>query len=386
MQSYKTPKHSDIPELIGKGTYGCTFYPSINACNGKQEDDIDSEHYITKIQKHSSSIEEEIKIGKKIQQLHLYDHYFAPIIKYCTINTVNMDYNLVRNCPQIQNEFGEFDTGDKYLSNKIRYVGKRNLVQHLLHLKKTPAEMYRKLLNTHLYLLDATEKILQENIVHFDLKPQNIMYDDIQNVPIIIDFGISKEITPITHSRFDVTKNPDTVRKIFISDESYGYWCIDIFILSNIGTTSFLHPYEKVSVQKVAKLLKQFFTPFLLQLISSEEVIKFKQQMLQYFKTYIDKHQTWQHIFRDLVQHYPTWDNYSLAVSYLFADMKCSPPTKDEGKREPYTETIESYLSILLEIILSTPDKRPTIEETRHKIISITQHTAYLPQKYTSNS
>ena len=62
---------SEPPKFIGKGTYGCTFYPSINACNGQQEDDIDSDHYITKIQKHNPVIEDEIKIGKQIKQLEL---------------------------------------------------------------------------------------------------------------------------------------------------------------------------------------------------------------------------------------------------------------------------------------------------------------------------
>lgn len=381
-------KFAEPPKFLGKGTYGCTFYPSINACNGQQEDDIDSDHYITKIQKNEPAIEDEIYIGKRIQQLELYDHYFAPIVKYCSINTVNMDYNLVKTCYQIQNEFGELESSKKYIANKIRYVGKYNIVQYLTRMKKTPIQMYRKLLNTHLYLLDGLEKLLQENIIHFDLKPQNIMYDDIQNIPIIIDFGISKDITPITHTRFDVSKNDGIYRKIFISDESYGYWCIDIFILSNIGNISFLRPNNDVTLAKVAQLLQRFITHFLKNLITSEEITKFKQQMLQYFKPYIEKQQTWSHVFRDLVQHHPTWDNYSLAVSYLVATLKCSISGYDTSSQdshripsrfyrsvvfinlgEPYNETIQSYISILKQIVLSTPDKRPTIDETRQNIV-----------------
>ena len=358
--------HSDkTPDILGNGSYGCIFYPSINVCNGKKEDDIDSDHYITKIQKHNPEISDEVALGKIIKNIHLYDHYFAPIVKHCFINTTNMDYDLVKTCTNMQNDFGEFDETRNYISNKIRYVGQNTISKYFYSMIVNPKHIYRKLINTHLHLLDAVKKLYDNNIVHFDLKSPNIMYDDIQNVPIIIDFGISKDITPLINPSFDITNKEYLLHKIFINDEPYLYWCIDIYILSNIGYNSYLRPNSQVRQNQFLILLDRFVSKNnFMHFISMSELTQFKENIIRYFNTYIEQQRTWEDVFRDLIQNYTTWDNYSLALCYT--RLKCIIDPLDEDM-----DTINTYKYMLNRIILSMPDKRPTAEETKREILSI---------------
>lgn len=340
--------------FLDKGSYGCVFYPSINACNGQIENDIDSDHYITKIQSYLPRKDDEIVIGKKLQELPLYDHYFAPIVKSCKISTVRMDYNLVRTCAKMQNELGELDYNPVYISNKIRYVGKQQICKYIQSLNSN-TQLYRKLINTHLHLLDALQMLVSEHIVHFDIKPQNIMYDEIQDVPIIIDFGLSRVMTPLLAPNFSPLKSENLMHHIFVSNDTYDYWCIDIYILSNIGSTTFLKPYIEVSEGHIKALLRGFMTPIFLSILSADELFQFKQNIKSYFLQFIENKKRWMDVFRALIQNYSKWDNYSLAITYLYNYFK----TKTSKNGEQIPSEIQEYLYILRNVVTAMPDKRP---------------------------
>lgn len=358
--------------FLAKGAYGCVFYPSINACNGQIENDIDSDHYITKIQTYLQNKDDEIVIGKKIQELPLYDHYFAPVVKSCSIDTVKMDYNLVRTCVEMQNEFGELNHNSAYVSNKIRYVGKQHIFKYIQSLTTNTDLLYRKLINTYLHLLDAIQMLVSENIVHFDIKSQNIMYDEIQDVPIIIDFGLSRVITPLLAHNFSPLKSEKLLRHTFVSYDTYDHWCIDIYILSNIGSKTILKPHSAVSEGHIKALLRGFITPNFLAIFSDDEVFQFKQNTKAYFSQFIENKRTWMDVFRVLIQNYSKWDNYSLAMTYLYTYLKTNP-----GKNgEPIPAGIRQYLSILRNIVVAMPDKRPLPEETQKSIRELFETTS----------
>jgi serine/threonine protein kinase len=363
--------------FLAKGSYGCVFYPSINACSGKIEDDIDSDHYITKIQSYLPNKDDEIVIGKQIQELPLYDHYFAPVVKSCKINTIKMDYNLVRSCAEMQNELGELKHNSVYVSNKIRYVGKHHIFNYMQSLTTHPQKLYRKLINTHLHILDALQMLVSENIVHFDIKSQNIMYDEIQDVPIIIDFGLSREITPLLAPNFSPLKSEKLLRHTFVSYDTYDYWCIDIYILSNIGSNTILKPHSEVSEGHIKLILRGFITPNFLAILSADEVFQFKQNTKAYFSQFIEHKRPWMDVFRVLIQNYSKWDNYSLAMTYLYNYLK-TKPTKN-GEQIP--AEIKEYLSILRNIVTAMPDKRPLPQETQKAIREVFETTSVEPEQ-----
>jgi serine/threonine protein kinase len=360
-------------QFLAKGTYGCVFYPSINACSGKIETDIDSDHYITKIQMYLPDQNDEITIGQQLQKLPLYDHYFAPILKNCKINAVQMNYKLVKSCATMQNELGELNKDSAYVSNKIRYVGKHHIAEYLRTIKSNPQILHKKIINTHLHLLDALQLLGSVQIVHFDIKPQNVMYDEIQDIPIIIDFGLSRSITPLLSPNFSPIRNEKLMRNTFVSYDTYDYWCIDIYILSNIGSTTYLKPYQVVNAGQIKALLRGFVSPNFLAVLSGEEVSQFKQRVFDYFSPFIRHRQTWMNVFRVLIKNHAKWDNYSAAMTYLYSYLK-TKPTGSPMRRE--SVEMYNYFSLLKNIVIAMPDERPLPEETQKAIREIFGYTA----------
>ena len=173
-------------EFINKGTYGCIFHPSINTCNGNMQNERDGEQYITKLQSVNSD-SFEIEISNKIKSIPNYEHFFAPVISSCEVTPNRINYNLIKTCKYMQNDFSEITSEKKYISSKIRYVGKDSIEKYISKIKN-PVE---KIINMHLYLLDAIKLLQVNHIIHLDLKPDNILFDEIQSVPVIIDFGLS---------------------------------------------------------------------------------------------------------------------------------------------------------------------------------------------------
>ena len=53
------------------------------------------------------------------------------------------------------------------------------------------------LIDCYTHLLNALLILSDNNIVHYDLKNDNILYDSVKQQPIIIDFGLSINMKPI---------------------------------------------------------------------------------------------------------------------------------------------------------------------------------------------
>jgi len=338
--------------LIQKGAYGTIFHPSINVCNGNIENDPDGEKYITKIQTMEDA-NSEIEIGNIIKTIPYYTHFFSPIESSCVINTKSIKYELIKKSKIMQNEFAEFNNNNTYSSSKIRYVGKHTLDEYIKTLPNDNAR-YTKIYNTHLHLLDALQKLLQTNIIHFDLKTDNIVFDDIQSIPIIIDFGISNVITPLL-------ENPPPEKTTFFVDYyAYDYWCIDVFIMANIEHEKQFYRQSLVTKQSLDLLLHNFKTPFFNRFLTEQEIRAFERDYYIYFLKYVNNNQTWHELFTDLLQYYKTWDNYSLSMCYLYI---CRNQVK--------TTKIKEYISLLKTNILSMPNKRMMPEEFRTKLLDI---------------
>jgi serine/threonine protein kinase len=66
-------------------------------------------------------------------------------------------------------------------------------------------------------IAETLEKLHEHNLAHLDLKPSNILLDDEDLSPTLIDFGISKIrtptlISPVTQSMRNPTSQYGTIR------------------------------------------------------------------------------------------------------------------------------------------------------------------------------
>jgi hypothetical protein len=161
------------------------------------------------------------------------------------------------------------------------------------------------------------------------------------------------------------------MRRTFVSYDTYDYWCIDIYILSNIGSTTYLKPYQLVTLGQIKALLRGFISPNFLAVLSGEEINLFKQRIFDYFSPFINDRQTWMNVFRVLIQNHAKWDNYSAAMTYLYGYLKSKPATSPTI-REPVE--MHYYTSLLKNIVVAMPNERPLPEETQKAIYEIFDH------------
>ena len=353
------PKKSQIkiPKLLNQGAYGCIFKPEL----GCDVDESDTGNYVSKLQIKTKELEKEIKIGIEIQEIKNYYYYYAPIIKTCNVNIRSIDSKIVRGCKVITNEIGEIDTKSEYASNKIRYVGKYNMNKILQMI--TTTKKLSTLMNNHLYLLNSIKLMFEKNIIHLDLKTDNIMWDENQQIPIIIDFGLSFNIKELLDKNTtDYSSEDSPYVDIFIGKQYYVFWCVDIFMICQI-----VNYYNKGNVEPhVLEIIlnRMVRDPYFQKIFPNDDIDMFKSKYNAFFAEYVGK--PWTDLLISLLQeqNYSTWDNHSLCTAIMFTII-------DNDMLNSQDPATEEYIKLIRDVIIAMPGERIGIEETRNRIKDI---------------
>lgn len=374
--------HKSDFKLINQSTYGCIFHPGIN-CQGKQE----SNKYITKIQKNAKTIENEIIISKMLKSIRGYTRFFAPIVKHCPVKIYKQHQDEMAKCKLFEDlDKSELDK-QNYISNKIRYVGKTNLNDHILN-QTTALTVWKEILETHTYLLKAVNKLIDKQIVHYDIKYNNVMFDPEIQKPVFIDFGISIHIPSLNQSNY---------RDAFYVFDTYPYWSFDVCICNyifrkvtfdnaihtKITESDFEHIYHVFVYgsdqdNSDQKIYNDIFNNSILPFPSSQLIHDYKKTVFKYYSAFFGH--TWFSLYTHMIDNkfWQTWDTYSLAVVYLFImdDIASERPIIFDTMTTQTRLTFNSYIELLYAIIFSPPDKRPNPDQTiKHikKIIKLLQ-------------
>ena len=352
--------HDTIPELrsgeytkirfINQGAFGCVFKPEI-LCNGE----VGNPYYISKIQFDKINIQNEITISNSIKQIPHYLAHMSPILETCSASLSAIPDSEQSKCDvltEYKTQLLNIADTPKVLSTKMRFAGKYNIENYFTKLPPTLFIYTKKLYSTYDYLLGSLQKLIDKGIVHFDIKEPNIMYDEHNQSPILIDFGISFDTNNVT---------PDKYSTIFYTKQFYPYWCIDIHILSYITKVITISQYETTTItsQELNQVLDTFinnFNNFLKKYavqIEETEIAAFRQKIYTYFAKFDGK--TWRTLFDTLYQPsiYSTWDNYSLAIVYLII-------SKTLFIDEATNNTIKSFIELWKSQIFTLPTQRLT--------------------------
>jgi hypothetical protein len=370
------------------------------------------ETYISKIQLYSKQEEE---ISKFIRtQIPRHHEYFAPIVSSCNIDIGKIDKDELEKCKILHSHTQEqtkpATTGDtdnaviesnyksssvstlgdskrsvlnhqgaipvliyndafrasRYksssVSNKIRYIGKKTLGKELVRIGKyQPQQLLKKMIQTHIHLLQGIQQLLTAPtpIVHYDVKENNIMYEESTGNPIIIDFGISLQPT---------TLSPENYKSgFYVYSNKYPCWCMEILLINYIVHTKptpvtyqeQLTHQDIINLQKIVEEIIQENPTYKNEVITQEERTNLQTETNNYISTFESK--TWQQLMDVLLQTYPSWDNYSISVIYLtfMVDIFI------HGTQPIKNPCIESYIEIVKSIVLTPPNKpRKTPTET----------------------
>lgn len=344
----KTTYHDSV-KFINQGTYGCVFRPAIN-CKGN----LLKPNFITKIQSEKANSDKETKIGYKIKKIKGYSKYFAPILKTCNISLANIKNDEIRKCDFIDN-----DT-TKIISNKMKYVGDKTLLDYFIHiLEEKPDNISDTIFECYLHLLEGIEILQQNNIIHYDLKENNIMFDETQDYPIIIDFGLSFETSNLQNYK-------RLVEAFYVYAPDYKTWCFETniisYIINNIQENDL---DDNISISFLNEVTDDIFKKNLMftQLNNSNLQglnEKYKQSLKDFITQYSDL--SYRELIDNLLTFSYSWDNYSLAVIFLYSiyELKLN---------EIYIMT--KLITLLKQIIFSTPSARINIKETIDKVSDI---------------
>jgi len=340
--------------MISQGTYGCIFRPGFH-CNGRP---IHSNKYITKIQRKKGTSDHEAEIGEQVRKIPHYDDYFAPILeKPCLINMASIQDNEIKKCDFLKTIS---NTKAPFESNKIRYVGKHTLADSLLNeYHRRPKTIIKKLVEANIHLLNGFKKLNDAGIIHFDVKENNIMCQDVTNKPIIIDFGLSIKTSSI---------NLDTLRdQFFVYGPDYGPWTIETtvicYIVHELGKNWKREPITKEIFKKIiVDYCKQNYG--LIDLLTEQERKAYYTYLQLFFDKYVNK--SGEEVVNEMLKFNQSWDNYAVAVIFLYI-------IKDMHVNEyiEHSTKLRAYVDYLKYIMICMPDKRPQLQNTRDHILNI---------------
>jgi serine/threonine protein kinase len=345
-------------KFIAQGTFGCVFHPGIK-CGSTH---VENEKYISKIQVKDITLEREIDIGKVVRKLPNYKTRFSPIMKNCNVDVSTIDDNQVEKCDVIVDSTYEVPP-PSFVSSKMIYAGNKELGEYLEGLLTKPLDnsakfdsinqlrkYIKQFVNSHLYLLESIRVLNNANIVHYDLKQNNIIYNEKADAPIIIDFGLSIKMDLL---------NPSNYKDNFYSlYETYECWCVEILILCfisrGVSKKHFALNSTITSLQELKSHIKVYINEnrALQKGILESERITLKKQCFDYVNSFLGK--SWQTMFSDLVKSFKSWDNYSLAVIFI-KELYSTDIIRVNDKLPSF---LSNYLVLVKEIILSEPTKR----------------------------
>ena len=176
-------------------TFGYIFFPE------KKRKKIDT---ITQLQEINYETINHITIKNIIEQIPNYEKYYITISEECSVMFKKVGDEFIAECDYTN------DAPNQYILLNIP----RNTISFfdaLLNKHKSPSHVLSQLTGSFHYLLHALEHLIRKQIIHFDIKPENILLDETTETPRLSYFGKSIQVHMISSqnikSHFYTTAN-----------------------------------------------------------------------------------------------------------------------------------------------------------------------------------
>ena len=166
---------------------------------------------------------------------------------------------------------------------------------------RSTRNLFLTLIETYKYIAIAIGELIAIDIVHFDIKEQNILYSTKYENPILIDFGLSIPVKNID--------NTNLSQYFYVYAPDYYLWPLEVHIINYIihkGTLtldaikSTIDKYIKTN--SALKSLSQKFIDNYIKVVSIySKFVKMDSATIIY----------------ELLNYSKTWDLYSLSIMYL---------------------------------------------------------------------
>ena len=274
-----------MSELLTVGGYGCIYKPSIN-CKGEE---TGNDSNVSKIQVDNESSRNEIHIASKLKS---YSDFFILPLKYCKIKR---DKIKKQDCDLIQKD-------ENLMLIEMEYVPNRSFFDILTEDNLLERQIFVLLFN-YSALLRAIYVLKKHNIIHFDLKLDNVLYDIVEQYPKILDFGISLDKKKISLSNLKKT--------FWIYAPWYYVWCPDIHFMCYLVNVS-----SNITLEVIEQIVKECVkSNEILALIDHVYQVEYEIAYVKRLSKYIGMDIN--HIAKDIIKHSTNWDIYSLGLIFI---------------------------------------------------------------------
>ena len=364
-------KEKDL-QLIGQGSYGCVFRPNIE-CKKKK---LGTPDFLSKIQNKDKVSQNEVEISKKLPK----SPRFAGIMETCPITVGKIGRDGIEKCKMLQKQ-----SKLSLISNKVRYAGKETISDYLQNImdetneKKQSEQYIKKVINGHLYLLRSILVLNASNVLHLDIKYNNIMMRE--ESPVIIDFGLSYDKAYLNMDKYKARKS---TKPFGIAVDYYIPWCFEIILLSHVARYISVtdknndikllvdeererQPLIDHEVKIIEGILNKYIdehTVLKMSIFTAQEKNAFKENMQIWTRSFTGK--SWREVWNTITKSANSWDNYRLSVLYLM-ELEISGLLQISGTDNFLT----AYIKELKRTILSVPNDRSFPENTSQTLTQL---------------
>lgn len=160
------------------GSYGCVI-KSFVSCDIPNIQKSANDLYISKIFDSKTNWNTEILLNKRIQQIDVNNDFTIKMVHYCHLNDKKSSaFKVMRNS-------GKYSIVYLYGGEDLDiFISSDNLLHDFNILN---------FLRSFINIFDGIVKLNENGLVHFDIKPDNILYDKANNRFTLIDFGLMQK-------------------------------------------------------------------------------------------------------------------------------------------------------------------------------------------------
>ena len=288
-------------KLLSEGGYGCVYYPSVGCIPPVKKQNLQHQKkFVSKIERYDRVTKNEIFIGDMIKYIKNYKAYFAPVVKHCkTFQLSQLKDNQFESCSILSKRSKE----NRFILVESRYVGKLTFFNYM-RTAINNKELVLNIISTYSHLLTSIIKLLSINVIHYDLKAENIVFDTKQNIPIVIDFGLSIFLKNVKKS------NLSQVFYVYAPD--YYIWSPEIHFLCYLVQKN--PTPSRREITDIAELVVKKNVS-LNYLYSKSFLHRYTADLKHYLLTFHGK--TPYEVYTMILPYSNTWDNFSVSMTYM---------------------------------------------------------------------
>lgn len=277
--------------LLAAGGFGCVFRPSLG-CDGKTQD---TANHVTKIQAADAAAKNELAIAERVRTIPNYQRFFGVAVSSCMVARSLVSKSVLKQCPLLSHE-------QKFILITFDYIPNVSMQKVAIAALQRKEDIYA-LLHSYSLLLRNVSKLIEIGILHMDLKAENILYDAVYHLPVIIDFGIAVNMERLTPAKWK--------DKFYTFSPEYFIWAPEIQYIAyllHVNPTPSDHEIMlfSTSIASSNRALDDFSTEF---------KGLWAADCYLFFVKFLDMPRD--EVITQLLSFWKTWDNYAISAMYM---------------------------------------------------------------------